>query len=379
MSTARLVRLTVSNYRSIGNDVSIDLEPLTVLVGVNGSGKSNLLDAARFVAHALSDGLESAIEARHGIRAVMRDAARIRRPMSIRLDLEHPSWTASYQFEIARSGQEDYSVHREHLVLTDSESQQTGQLTKDSGGNVSTTWAGLQAPVQDRRNLALLAVGGDARLAPVVAALRAIETYALFAEELRKPQPPSQRSHLSKFGDNWPSIVRRVVRQDAVRDLRLALEKVTGDIVDLRASRPVAGLNAVEFEHLWTADTTKWFPASRESDGTLRVAGILTALIQQPPLTLIGIEEPEQTVHAGVLSVLADFFRETSAESTLVITTHSPDLLDLVPVEAIRVVTRTGGITRVGRLDEGQQMLVRQQLESPGGLLRSQGLVAEEA
>ena len=164
----------------------------------------------------------------------------------------------------------------------------------------------------------------------------------------------------------------------AGRDLRLALDAVTRDIVDIRASRPSTGESAVEFAH-WRGDgKVQWFPASRESDGTLRIAGILTALVQQPPLLMVGVEEPEQTVHVGVLQLLYEFLEEAARSSTVVVTTHSADLLDLVPVEAIRVVTRIGGTTRVARLDEGQQELVRQQLESPGGLLRSQGLLAQD-
>lgn len=244
---------------------------------------------------------------------------------------------------------------------------------------MKTTWTGLDAPVRDRRNLALIAVDGDERLAPVIEALRAVETYALFPETLRKPQTPSSRAYLSKFGDNWTSIVRQVMATDAARDLRLSLDKVTGDIVDLRARRLGAGFLVGEFGHARPSGRTRWFEAARESDGTLRVAGILAALVQQPPLLMIGIEEPEQTVHAGVLPILADFLRAASDRSRVVVTTHSPDLLDLVPASGIRVVDRIDGTTRVGRLDEGQQELIRQRLESPGGLLRSQGLVGQES
>jgi len=376
---AQLKRLTVSNYRSIGENVSIDLEPLTVLVGINGSGKSNLLDAPRFVAQALTDGLENAVEERHGFDSLRRDVGLPRGTVRVGLELDHQSWTADYSIEIgAGRNSNDFSVRSEGLEVFDRTARRTDSLTKNRTGKVTSTWSGLDAPVRDRRGLALLAVGGDERLAPVVDALKAIETYALFPEELRRAQGPSQRVYLTKFGTNWPTIVRRVLDTSANRDLRLALDSVTRDIIDLRASRPIAGLNAVEFAHDRGNGRVQWFPAARESDGTLRVAGMLTALVQEPPLLMIGIEEPEQTVHAGVLQLLVEFLDEAAATSRVVVTTHSPDLLDLVPVEAIRVVDRIDGTTRVGRLDEGQQALVRQQLESPGGLLRSQGLFAQE-
>jgi len=371
--------MTVSNYRSIGEDVSIDFEPLTVLIGINGSGKSNLLDAPRFVAQALTDGLENAVEERHGFNSMLRDVGTARGELKIALELDHPDWEAEYSVELGgpKRQPDEYAVRSEFLHVRDRVSRETNILHR-TRGKVSTSWAGLEAPVLDKRSLTLFTVGGDTRLEPVVAALRSVETYALFSEELRQPKSPSQRNYLSKFGENWPSIVRRVMATPAARDLRLSLDRVTGDIIDLRARRLGAGFLVAEFGHARESGRTQWFDAARESDGTLRVAGILTALVQQPPLTMAGIEEPEQTVHAGVIPILMDFLREASRSSRVVVTTHSPDLLDLVPVEAIRVVDRTDGTTRVARLDEGQQALVKQRLASAGELLRSQGLIAQE-
>jgi predicted ATPase len=378
---ARLTRLTVSNYRSIGENVSIDFEPLTVLVGINGSGKSNLLDAPRFIAHALTDGLESAVEMRHGFDTLLRDVGGPRGTIQIQLELERDGWRAIYHLELGSPARkrDDYSVRREELQITDRSTGRVDSIAKNERGTVASTYPGLATPVRDRRNLLLLAVGGDERLAHAVEGLRRIETYALFPEHLRRPQSPSPRDYLTKFGENWPSVVRRVMDTPAARDLRLALDRVTGDIVDLRARRLGVGFLVAEFGHARRDGTTKWFEAARESDGTLRVAGILTALVQRPPLTMIGIEEPEQTVHTGVLAVLVDFFDEAARESRVVLTTHSPELLDRLPVEAIRVIDRIDGTTRVGRLDADQVDLVRRRLESPGGLVRSQGLLAENA
>lgn len=62
-------RLTLDRFRSIRNDV-VDLCNLTILVGRNGSGKSNLIDAVAFVSECMSRPLESVLADRGGIRAV---------------------------------------------------------------------------------------------------------------------------------------------------------------------------------------------------------------------------------------------------------------------------------------------------------------------
>ena len=74
----------------------------------------------------------------------------------------------------------------------------------------------------------------------------------------------------------------------------------------------------------------------------MRFAGILTALLQQPAPRLVGVEEPELTIHVGAIRLLNDFLHEAAGKQVLV-TTHSPELLELVDPDDVRVVTRTEG------------------------------------
>ena len=67
-----ITEVTISNYKSLGEDVRVPLGAMTALVGANGSGKSNMADVFRFVAESLTMGLEAAIASRHGIKAVRR-------------------------------------------------------------------------------------------------------------------------------------------------------------------------------------------------------------------------------------------------------------------------------------------------------------------
>lgn len=118
----------------------------------------------------------------------------------------------------------------------------------------------------------------------------------------------------------------------------------------------------------------KWFDAAQESDGTLRVAGILTALLQEPPLPLVGIEEPELTVHPGALPLLMDYLRQASDPSQVLLTTHSPELLNLVAADDVRVVVRSNSGTRIGGMAEDQRDAVTHGLLRLGELMTSEGL-----
>ena len=137
---------------------------------------------------------------------------------------------------------------------------------------------------------------------------------------------------------------------------------------------PAAGLLVLQFRHRSPNKKPKWFDATQESDGTLRVAGIITALLQDPPIPVVGVEEPELTVHPGAIPLLFDYLKEASTRSQLIVTTHSPELLDLVSVDDIRVVERRDGATTVARMAPHQWDAVRSGLLSLGEVLRAEGI-----
>jgi predicted ATPase len=219
----------------------------------------------------------------------------------------------------------------------------------------------------------------DERVRPMIEALRACEVYALSPNTLRQPQRPSTRAHLTKDGENWPSIARRIMQSDRGAQLRTALAQVTDDISNVQVRRAGGGKLLVEFGHRAFGDQLHWLDAALESDGTLRIAGIVSALLQEPPLTLTGVEEPEATVHVGMVPLLYDYLAEAALTTQILITTHSPELLDLIPIENVRVVQRVAGATDVSSVDESQRLLVRENLTTVGELLRTEGLHGAEA
>jgi predicted ATPase len=107
------------------------------------------------------------------------------------------------------------------------------------------------------------------------------------------------------------------------------------------------------------------------------MAGILTALLQSPSPSLIGIEEPELAVHPGALPLLVDYMKQASAHTQVLITSHSPELLDLVDAANLRVVERGVDGTTVAPLAHDQLDAVREKLCSTSDLLRAEGLRGE--
>lgn len=365
--------LTVSNYRSLGEDVRIELDPLTVLVGPNGSGKSNVMDALRFVADAMQMGLSGAITSRHGIGAVRRWSGGHPFNVAVRLDLALAGGVAYYAFALTGSSAEEYEVK-----LEEAEVIREGQRTRFrvERGEWREGPEGLRPPL-DSKSLALQLVGGDTRFQDVVRALQNVAIYAIFPDTLRAPQKYSPIKPMSRHGDNWISILKDQPEATWKPELVAALDKLTGDTRDLKVAQAASYL-VVQFEHTSPNKKPKWFDAAQESDGTLRVAGIITALLQEPVVPVIGIEEPELTVHPGAIPLLHDYLTQATKRGQVIVTTHSPELLDLVQPEHVRVVLRgADGVTSVTRIAPSQREIVKRGLMTLGEVMRTEGIQQE--
>lgn len=94
-------------------------------------------------------------------------------------------------------------------------------------------------------------------------------------------------------------------------------------------------------------------PASRLSDGTLRYLCLLAILLHPSPPPLVMIEEPELGLHPDIIPQLGKLLIEASERTQLIITTHSDFLVDCfhgVP-ESVVVCEQENGETTFNRLD----------------------------
>jgi len=360
-----ITRLKISNFRSLG---TIDIKPgrLNFLVGPNGSGKSNFLHALTFVREAVRMGLPGAITNDGGIEAVRRHSSGHPRNVRIDMEIELKTGTARYGFEITGDRSEEYRVKSEFGAVQ--KGSEIAEFSVDGG-----TWSGPEnlRPSLDHQSLAITTLGGDERIKPLWDFLANMMVYAIYPDILRRPQPFSSETPMKPQGNNWVTILYQREKSGWKADLVAALHQLTGDIDDIRLSK-AAGFLMVEFRHQGQdPKARKWFGAALESDGTLRVAGLLTALLQEPPLPVIGIEEPELTVHPGALLLIHDYLRESSERSQVFITTHSPLLLDHLDLResSVFVVQRQGGATSAESLSDRHKKAVIDQLLTLGELM----------
>lgn len=373
-------RVRIQNYKSIGR-ADVTLDDLTVLVGRNGAGKSNFIDAVAFVAEALSTTLEQAIRARGGMNEVRRRSSGHPTHFGIRLDLCLPDAVAGYGFRIASEKDGGFSVAREKarvqgqpLGTVEFETRR-GELVFDADGTVRDV-------KRSSDHLLLQAVSGRPGFRELFDALTSFSAYNINPAVIREPQRHDQGDRLERHGVNITSVVRRLEREHPER-WRRVLDYMRSLVPDLYTVgfKDLGPRETLEFRIREAAQNRNFqFFAANMSDGTLRALGVLVALFQNGRTSrgtsaprLIAIEEPESTINPGSAALLMDALLEASATDQVLISTHSPDLLDHSELSAdrIRHVWAEGGTTLIAPIDEASRTAVREELFTVGELLRA--------
>lgn len=379
-------RVMLQSYKSIAR-CSVTLRPLTILVGPNGSGKSNFLDALRFVSDALTTTLDQAIRDRGGINDVRRRSSGHPNHFGIGLQLDlGEDGIAYYAFQIGAVKGGGFTVQREQCLVF-SETLERFEVNSGRLDEGTTTLGSFPAVAPDR--LALVSASGHPSFRPVYDALAGMAFYNLAPSVIREHQPPDAGDVLLRDGSNLASVIGRLETSAAPSKRRL--EEYVSRIVpglEAVARRSYGARETLEFRQAVKGAKHPWhFSAASMSDGTLRAVGVLTALLQATPasnglrrVTLVGIEEPEVALHPAATGVLLDALREASQRVQVVVTTHSPDLLDSedVPTDALLAVRADRDVTEIGQVDEPGRAAVRDGLYTPGELLRSDQLQPDD-
>jgi len=97
--------------------------------------------------------------------------------------------------------------------------------------------------------------------------------------------------------------------------------------------------------------------------------------------SLIGIEEPETALHPAAAGALREALERASEKTQVLVTSHSPDLLDDSSIEAdnILVVSGDRGETRIAEIDPASKSAIQKHLFSAGELLRMDQLASDPA
>lgn len=370
--TTFIERLSLVNYKSIAR-CDVELGPLTVVVGRNGSGKSNFVDSLHFVTDALLNSLEYAIRKRGGIKSVTRRRGGTHVCIAITFRLTD-TLVANFRLDLDRGivAWEELTVKIAGEDITIAHYVRRDQTIR--GEVAGETLRALPVVLPDR--LALAVLSGLKAFRDSFDALTAMRFYRLDPDVMREVQDPDEGIVLRENGSNLPSVWGRLQKTDPALLERLTryLEAIVPELKRIRRLS-MGTKETLRFHQSGPGARDVIFSATSMSDGTLRALGALVASRQTNESgtgTLVAIEEPEAALHPGAVAALMDALHEASAETQILVTSHSPDVLDHVDPEydALLVTESRDGATVIAGVDAASREAIRRHLYTPGELLR---------
>lgn len=368
-----LKRVVIRNYKSIAQ-CDVRLGALTWLVGANGSGKSNFLDALHFVRDSIDNSLENALRERGGISEVRRKSSGHPNNFGIRLEFVLPNGTEGmYAFNIGALPNNAYEVKREECQI--GRKGHGPQFVVEKGSIISTSAQVFPKTTADR--LALFNASGLPEFRPLFDAIISMGFYNLNPKVIREPQKPQDGRILKSAGENISSVIAHLTKSapQALQSIESYLQQVIPSVhgVERQAIGP---METLVFKQDVTGAKFPWeFYAQNMSDGTLRALGVLTALYQvgeHSHPTLVGLEEPETALHPAASSALREALVRASERAQVLVTSHSPDLLDdpSIGSDSILSVVANSGETKIAPVDDAARQVLAEHLFTAGELLR---------
>ena len=363
-----LKNVRIKNFKSL--DVSVDLDPVTVLVGRSGTGKTNFVEALRFLRDFLDPRSRNQVFQAEAIQ-VPSATAQVPLSMSFDITFDVQSVEQDLRYELVLA----YQQRGQHPQLSEEKlSLGTKVLFHHKGAKWVREPEVVVVP-QLGQHLPILSLLNGIREVTVVYLVltNGIGCYD-FPSDVLLPARSNKATEkgLGDFGENYLDTLNGIESNLNApthwKEIVAALKCLNPSIKGVAAEMP--GLSRVVVTHDFCGRGLS-LDLGQESEGFRRFLAHLMALYQSPSKQTLVFEEPEKGIHPGALAVLAEQLNACpdARRGQIILTTHSPDLLDHLPPDSIRVVQMQDLVTKIGPVAKEQIEAVRDHLLRTGELL----------
>lgn len=317
--TYRFTGLSLENWRNFVS-ADVELQRRAFLVGPNASGKSNLLDAFRFLYDiaAVGGGFQEAVRRRGGVSGMRALAARRYSDVGIRVTVGNDEEEARWEYEL-RFAQDNI---RRPFVKQETVSR-NGEVLLERPNTED------EADPQRKSQTYLEQVNVNREFREMVDFMGSVRYRHIVPQLVRDPDRSIGRENDPFGGDFLDQLARTQARtlRSRLRRITKALQVAVPQLQDLELQRDERGTPHLRgrYEH-WRSQGA-WQSEQELSDGTLRLLGFLWSVIEgDGPLLL---EEPELSLHPEVVRHLPQLIAraQRGGGRQIIMSTHSADLL----------------------------------------------------
>lgn len=340
----KIKQLDIEGFRSL-KKVSWIPGDLNVIIGPNGTGKSNLLRFLQLISISAQGRLGKHIQALGGMDPIVWDGSAPSIKFSIKTEPvefgpEH------YELELGRLGTgSSYKIEKEllanlHKVRKNKETKPFKFLERAGNSAVfydekEQKFSTPEEFVSEEESLLSIASGPFTKnhyIPPFQKELASIAVYHdLHTNKdavIRQPAISRLEKRVDPDGQNLISVLHTLYTgdRDFKRDINAAMQAAFGDDFDELVFPPAAD-QKIQLRIRWKS-LKREQSAADLSDGTLRFLFLLTVLASPSPAPVIAIDEPETGLHPAMLPIVAEYAADAATRSQIIMTTHSPQFLD---------------------------------------------------
>ncbi len=343
MPSNELDYITIKGFKSIASIEKLALEPINLLIGANGSGKSNFISAFGFL-HAVGEGrLQDFVRTGGGAEQLLHFGSKNTEKIEF-----HISFSSQVnQYRIILEPTEDDSLYPsdEKIYYWNKSSYSTPYGTfLDSRENGRE--AGISNPNIKR-------IGDWVRHR--LGLWRVYHVHDTSSSSpMRKTAQINDNHFLRSDGSNLPAFLYllKINHQESYGLIRRSVQRVAPFFDDFLLEPDP--LNEETIRLAWKhKDSDLYFGASALSDGTLRFVVLATLFLQPEKLrpSVIVVDEPELGLHPLAITLFSSLVQQASSKTQVILSTQSSLLLDHFQPQNVLVAERSDGGTKLARLD----------------------------
>ncbi len=371
--------LYIDNFKAL-NDFSMDLDPFTVVVGNNMSGKSTVLQALDFLSNIVKEDFTVFLDRRGwkvaDIKSQMQKSQKMTFACDLELMVEGEMVSVQWKIEIlAYALKNMMELSREEIRVQREEGDDSIlNYAQPSGGYMIDKMGKCTAFPEKLLFRSSVMKMFDLDNYPVIQALKVffekLESFELLSPDKMRLSSRGDTNTIGNAGEKLPSFVKSM-NQIQKEDFESKIEELLGKrIVSVDAkTKGKPGWTELITEERYGAKTMK-IKSKNMSDGMLRLLALL-AICEMDPCTML-LDEIENGINLDYAEQIVHILDENckSKNNQLIVTTHSPIFLDYVQKENIRYLYRepASGNCKCSSLAQNTELNEKLQYLYPGEL-----------
>ena len=343
---AALDWITVEGFKSIKRIERLRLEPVNIVIGANGSGKSNLIGVFAFLGEIRAGRLQEYVIRSGGADKILHFGSKL--TPELKMHVSFGGEVNQYEITLTATETDTLSPLWDYSYFWDKGKHPRPHSSPLQAYRVG---AGLEAGISGR-------FGESGTAGHIRKHLDRWRVYHLHdtssTSPIKKTANVDDNRFLRDDGANLAGFLYFLSHkhEDAYDLIRRTVRLVAPFLDDFQLQPQALNQDKIRLE--WRhRGSDSYFDASSLSDGTLRFIVLATLLLQPASLrpSVILLDEPELGLHPYAITMLASLIKQASVETQVVLATQSPLLLDHFRPEDVLVAERVDGATALTRLD----------------------------